>query len=49
MNDKAKTLLGLEKKEKPKILELLDKANILGMVTSGSHNLLVYDCQLLYT
>jgi hypothetical protein len=41
--DKTKTLLGIGKSDKPKILELIGRANILGVVKSGNSTLIIYD------
>ena len=41
--DKAKTLFGLKKSPIPKILELVGKAKVLGMVRHGNHTLVIYD------
>jgi hypothetical protein len=42
-HEKAKTLLRLRKIDKPKFLELVDKANILGVVKYGNSPLVIYD------
>ena len=41
--DKAKALLRLGNCDKPKILELVGRAGILGMVKYGNNTLIVYD------
>lgn len=43
MRDRAKTLFRRKKSPMPKILELVDKANIIGMVRHGSRTLVIYD------
>ena len=43
MQDKVKSLLRLEKSPMPKILELVGKANVIGMVRHGSRTLVIYD------
>jgi len=43
---KANTLLGLGKRGTPRIIELVSKAKILGLVRYGSHTLVVYDGDL---
>jgi len=43
MQDKTKALLGLKKSPMPKILELVGKAKVLGMVRHGNRTLVVYD------
>jgi len=41
--NKVKSLLRLKKSPMPKILELVGKANVLGMVRHGNHTLVIYD------